>query len=49
MIYTRPGCIRPIVIPRYSRGIQDEKIVRYLMKTSSINRKQFLELKARFE
>ncbi len=40
-IYTKPGCLRPIVIPTYSEI--DDDIVRGLMRTAGMTRDKYFE------
>ena len=41
-MYKKPGCIRPVVIPRYNDV--DVDIIRPLMRTANLNRKKYFEL-----
>jgi len=40
--YSKPGCLRPVVIPTYDEI--DDDIIRSNMKTASMDRKKYFEL-----
>ncbi len=40
-IYTKPGCLRPIVIPTYSEI--DDDIIHRLMRTAGMTRDKYFE------
>ncbi|MHB8110532.1 MAG: type II toxin-antitoxin system HicA family toxin [Syntrophorhabdaceae bacterium] len=43
-VYVKPGCIRPIIIPKYSSvGID---IIKNLMKTAGMDRERYFKLLA---